>query len=251
MRGFIEELYSKPGQPVPKPGQKMAGNYVRDENEKFWAKYTSLKSLSESRINALVNSAKKDLAKDMNSKVSALDAIVDRVQNGQPIDKDLLTKFIAKGGDPARLADSIKNRIVERNLDYADRQIYNKKMTPAEAHKLEVMKGLLDEKTRQEKQKQENSSAKKIGLFDFLKTEEEPQRKEGTVSDSDSLPSSYEAQAHRSKLQEQRENRQLYNHPGVTGDEIQEGASNALSLRQKLREDFDKKLRMKNRFLTM
>lgn len=257
MRGFIEELYSKPGQPVPKPGQKMAGNYIRDENEKFWAKWTSLKSLPESRINALVNAAKKDLVKDMNAKVSALDAIVDRVQNNQPIDGELFKKYIAKGGDPARLADAVKNRIVERNLDYADRQIYNKHMTPAEVHKLEVMKGLLDEKSRQEKQRHDDLEA--VDNLQKMSTDSPTQtstKSSGIVSDSapNSDPTGMYRQASRFGVMDQRQNRQQFQNE-TSGRNIEDFVQRSRIEHEQHRldqEDLKRRgQRMKNRLLTM
>jgi hypothetical protein len=152
MRGWIEELYSKPGQPVPKPGQGMKGDYVRSDDEKTKAKLFSLKSLNEARMNALANSTRKELAKDANSKISELDAIVDHVQAGRPVDPAVMQRFIKNGGDVNHLSDIIVKRMMERSMDYANREVYNKQLTPAQIHKLETMKQVLDEEYRQKQQ---------------------------------------------------------------------------------------------------
>jgi len=43
------------------------------------AKWTSTKSLPEARVNDLVNTAKQQLAQDMNAKIFSSDAIVDKI----------------------------------------------------------------------------------------------------------------------------------------------------------------------------
>jgi hypothetical protein len=160
MHGWIEELFAKSGEPNPMQSQKdLKGNYIRDTTEKLMAKFFSVKSLSEARMNAIVGAFKKEMAKDLNAKISALDAIVDRVANGKNPDDKLIQEYIQNGGDVGRLHDNIMRRIQERNMDFADRQIYNKQLTPAEIHKLEAMKSMLDRKEQNRKERE--------GTFDF------------------------------------------------------------------------------------
>lgn len=245
MRGYIEELFSRPGEPVPKASQKMKGNYVRDEIEKTMAKYFSVKSLPEARINGMVNAAKKELVQDMNAKTSALDAIVDRIETGQELNDKVLQRYIDNGGDPKRLMQSVKQRMIERTMDFADRQIYNKSLTPQQIHKLDVMKSLLDREYSNSK----DAQAKKMGLFD---SEVISQPKEGTVSDS--FPRSdvhgMNAQSARAHQQFRTETRQLSRRNKVTEEEA---LQSDFGDRSRTREEMNqlRKMEMKNKLLTM
>ena len=78
-------------------------------------------------------------------RMDALEAIVDRVMNGQNVDASLVQKYIEQGGDPSGLASNITNKIKERALTGVERSFSVKSITPQTAHKLEVLQDYLDE----------------------------------------------------------------------------------------------------------
>lgn len=154
MHGWLEELYTQPGGPVPKPKQGMKGTYRRSDDDRgFWmlseqnqARLFSLKSVSEARADAVARVTKGLLARDMEQKISALDAIADRIMNNKPITSELLQKYIEEGGDAKNLIQSVKDRIINRTLTHEETMYKGKQITPNRAHKLERMRELLDER---------------------------------------------------------------------------------------------------------
>jgi hypothetical protein len=152
MHGWIQELYSRPGQPVPNPRDNMKGNYRRNEVEKFVASMFSVKSIDEAKSNAVVRNAKELLARDAERRLSALDAIADRIQTGQKLTPDLLKRYVAEGGFPGDLAKNIRQRIMDRQLTWPERQGMIKQMTPGQAHKMDRMRELLNSITKQDRE---------------------------------------------------------------------------------------------------
>lgn len=149
MRGWIENLYSEPGKPIPKPTEKMKGNFKapEDELERFYRFGLGLKSIDESKADAIARTTKMLLARDVQQKMSALDAIVDRVSNKQPVDKDLLERYTREGGDIGNLSGQIVQKMKERAMTFTDRE-QSKTVTPNQAHRLETMKQFLDTETK-------------------------------------------------------------------------------------------------------
>jgi len=154
MRGWIEELYTKPGQPVRNPNADK-GDYIRKGNDDWWkdehflSKWFSVRSIDEARSRATISAVKKELAQDMNARISILDAIVDHIQEGKTDNvAQLVSRYVKNGGDPGKISQAIQKRMQERQMDYSSRQLYNKQITPNQAHKLEVMKNLLDRRSQ-------------------------------------------------------------------------------------------------------
>lgn len=144
-KGWIEEAYSQPGGPVPNPRLNMQGNYRRDEDEKLKAQVLGLRSISEAKKNAQVRIAKELLARDIEQKLDAVTAMADRVIRKEPMDPALMQRFVQEGGDPRQLSQMLQKRIKERYLTWDEKQKDFKSMTPQQAHKLQVMKKLMDE----------------------------------------------------------------------------------------------------------
>lgn len=144
---WVKSLYKEEGQPTPNPYDKnLRGNYRRSETEDFMSKYiTAAKPLDEAKADALMRAVKQDIQRDLKQKTDALDAIVDRIQNGQGIDERLMLKFIEQGGSPANLPQQIRNKIKERMMTGPERVRDMKNITPSNAHKLEVLEDYINQ----------------------------------------------------------------------------------------------------------
>ena len=166
MRGWIEALYSEPGKPIPKPGEKMKGDFLAptDPQEQFIRFGMGLKSIDEAKANAIARVTKQLLARDVEHKLSALDAIADRIQNKEQLDPALLQRYIREGGDVTNLTQNIVARIKERSMTFVQREQI-KPVTPTQAHRLEVLKQFLDGET--EKKLQEKPSTKDFEKMAF------------------------------------------------------------------------------------
>jgi hypothetical protein len=121
--GQIDEAYSKPGEPVPRPADQMAGNYTRTDVEKMVAKYLSMKSIDETRADAIVRIVKQNLMLDMQERKNALNSMVSDVRNGKGPSDDNIQKYIQTGGDPGQLLNSIHQHMVDQQLEYQDRKL--------------------------------------------------------------------------------------------------------------------------------
>lgn len=144
---WIKGLYSQPGQPTPNPNDpNLRGNYRRTETEDFFSKYiTGAKPLNEAKADALMRAVKQDLQRDLKQKTNAMEAIVDRIQNGQPIDERLMLKYIEQGGDPSKLPQQIMTRMKERMMTGPERTRDVRTITPGAAHKLEVLEDYVNQ----------------------------------------------------------------------------------------------------------
>ena len=143
-RGFIEELYTIPGQPVPRPSEQMKGNYQRTPMEHWLSGLTSLKSIDNAAADDLVRVTKATLARDHKQQVSAINAIVGQVREGKDIDEGLIKMYLEEGGSIKELPNAIKNAMKGQALTYEERQLQGS-MTPAKIHRLKQMQLLIQE----------------------------------------------------------------------------------------------------------
>lgn len=134
--------------PVPIPSDKMRHNYVRSANEQLLNKWFGGKSIDESKANALARYAKQDLMNLANKKMGVLNAMADRVVNGQDLSEDLVQKYVEQGGDIKSLNQNLKAAIKANELDYFQRQESIRTKSPAQAKKLDTIKEELDAKHR-------------------------------------------------------------------------------------------------------
>lgn len=147
MHEWLKNAYTPEGMPTANPNNRnLEGSYIRNDTERFVASMIGLKSISEAKADTIAREVKKEIAKDLEKKLGALDAIADRIMNKQEIPQELLEKYVREGGDPSRLADSIKRRIIERQMTFEDRT-QSKPISPSQANKLEIMKQYLDKQT--------------------------------------------------------------------------------------------------------
>jgi hypothetical protein len=143
-RGFIEELYTIPGQPVPRPSEQMKGNYQRTPMEHWLSGLTSLKSIDNAAADDIVRVTKATLARDHKQQVSAINAIVGQVREGKDIDEGLIKMYLEEGGSIKELPNAIKNAMKGQALTYEERQLQGS-MTPAKIHRLKQMQLLIQE----------------------------------------------------------------------------------------------------------
>lgn len=149
MRGFLEELFTPDSGIVPMPGAKGMGVYRRSEeggafSEKNISEIFSVKSMDEAKKNDAIRSIKQVLKQDAQQKLNALDAIVDQVRNGKDIDENLLTRFVQEGGDINNITNAITNRMRQGEMTWDENQLTNKQVSPAQIHRLQIMKEILD-----------------------------------------------------------------------------------------------------------
>ncbi len=145
MHEWLKSVYTKPGGTTANPGDKdLRGNYRRDESEWFWSIFLGTKPLGEAKIDAIMRSAKQEIRRDLNQRINALDAIVDRAINGQEINEKLIERYITEGGDPRRLGANIARRIKERELTGPERIEDAKTMSPSQANRIETLREYLD-----------------------------------------------------------------------------------------------------------
>lgn len=160
MHGWIDELYTKPGGPVPNPNDRMRGNYRRSDepftggafgsvmeapfSERQMSKWTGMKSIPEAKANDMVRATKALIARDMQQRMSALDAMADRIRNQQPIDAELMQRYIKEGGNPGDLPTALKGRIKGEALTWPERQM-GKTPSNAQVNKLNRMKEIMDQ----------------------------------------------------------------------------------------------------------
>lgn len=152
MRGWIEYFYSQEGGNIPNPNNKnMKGNYPvpTESAEQFQRFGLGFRSLDEAKINMIVRDTKQLLGRDMQQRIEALDAIADRVENKQEITPELMQQYIKEGGSFQTLMPALKQRIIDRQMDWETSQLRSKGLTPEKAHKLERMKELMDEDLRE------------------------------------------------------------------------------------------------------
>lgn len=161
--GFIEELYTEEGGMTPNPNRNMEGVYERDETDKWVAKMLSLRHVDEVKKRAIVQGARMLIKQDMAQKLSAVDAITDRVANGKEITPDLMKQFMEEGGNPSTLRRTIQKRLEERLMDPVE-QISRGKMTPEKYNKLMRMKELLDSRSSPPKKEEAAPSDKPSGF---------------------------------------------------------------------------------------
>lgn len=143
MRGYWEEFFSQPGQPVPHVNMEMKGTHVRTDTEKKMAIGLGVKSIKEARHDAEARIFKQIWARDAAQKLDAVDAMVDRVTHNVPIEPWLVQKFVQEGGDPAQLPSVLRHRLQGRTLPFNDRQLVGP-MSVQKMHKLQTMKDALD-----------------------------------------------------------------------------------------------------------
>ncbi len=155
MQAWVDELFATGNItvggaefPVPIPSDKMRHNYVRDSNEQFVDKWFGGKSIDESKANALARYAKQDLMNLANKKMGVLNAMADRVINGQDLSEELVQKYVEQGGDIRSLNQNLKAAIKANELDYFQRQENVRTKSPAQAKKLDTIKEELDAKHR-------------------------------------------------------------------------------------------------------
>ena len=151
MHGWIEEYYSKPGQPVPKPGLNMQGTYIRTEEEKIKAWLQTPKGLPEARKDMEMRVLKQLWQRDALQKLQAIDVIADRMLAKQPVDAALYQQYLKEGGNPDTLMETVKQRLISRSLPFNQRQFIGPTMTPEKLHKLDTMKDILNRDTEEKK----------------------------------------------------------------------------------------------------
>lgn len=135
----LKQLYTGAGQPMVNPNDsQLRGNYRRSADENTWSAMMGAKPLPEAKADALMRNVKKELYRDLQQKLDATDAIVDRVQNKKPITPELIQRYIQNGGDPSRIAGSIADRIKQRYQTGPER-IQDGEVTPSQAHRIQKL----------------------------------------------------------------------------------------------------------------
>lgn len=103
------------------------------------------KPLAEAKIDAMMRAAKQELQRDLVRRQNALEAITDRVMNGQNIDESLVQKYVEQGGDPKNLQKLIMNKMKERMMTGPERMQQFRQLTPGTMHRLETLHDYLEE----------------------------------------------------------------------------------------------------------
>jgi hypothetical protein len=158
MHEWLKMLYTPNGEPTANPNDKqLRGNYRRNQegivNESTIAQLFGAKPLQEAKADALMRSVKQELKRDMEQRMSALDAMADRVINGKEVTPELLQKYIKEGGDVKNLPKTLIGRMKERTLTGEERMQEFRSLTPSQIHKLDVQREYLDNKTGDSKNK--------------------------------------------------------------------------------------------------
>lgn len=143
MKGYWEEYFSRPGQPVPHPGMNMQGTHVRTDTEKKMAIWLGTKSVNEARHDADARVFKQLFARDAKQRLDGIDIIIDRIQNGQGVEPEILQYYISNGGDIRKLPQLIKERLIGQATPFNDKP-FQGSMSLQKLHKLEMMKDELN-----------------------------------------------------------------------------------------------------------
>lgn len=201
---LIKNVYTPEGLPTANPNDRdLRGNFRRSGslNQPFednpsitnlltdrWSSALfGAKPLEEAKRDAIMRAAKQELARDLQQKINALDAIVDRVMNGQSIDPKLVERYITEGGDPARLSSNIVRRIREKTLTGEERTLDAKTMSSGQRHKIEMLLDYLKGQFPDEKPEPQSFNPE-TGLIVASETTGSPERPK-TYSDSNPPPS--------------------------------------------------------------
>lgn len=187
IHNWIEELYTPEGGFVPNANDpNLKGTYQRSTEEKIIGGLSGLRSTQregqfdgdywsggkiwdhlvgkgrrgEAQAREMASSAKQLLMRDAKQKIEAISAITDRIQNGEEIPPELLQKYIQEGGSASRLTQDVKGRIEDQSLSPAERPFKRGGMTPDKAHKLEVLKNLMEMELRDQKKSPKSGEGK-------------------------------------------------------------------------------------------
>lgn len=158
MKAWVEQLFIPHGAPttlqnffagpegalVPNPNAKMEGNYRRSTSEWAWDKWFGGRSIDESQTQSLARYMKQNLQFIANERLSAIDAIADRIIYGKSIEPDLLSSYVVQGGSPDQLMKDLESAITRHSLDFFTQQMNIRNVNPSQARKLDAMRSYLD-----------------------------------------------------------------------------------------------------------
>ena len=180
MAGWIQNYYTKPGQPVPHPGMDMKGTHVRTETEKSMATLWSLKSTSEARHDAEARVFKQLFAMDVAQKMDVLSIMADRVATKQKLEPWMIHRYMAEGGDMSQLTQAIQKRMLQRMVPYNQSQLMGPGMSQEKMHKLDIMKDALNRQVLKDRKpgEKEESGYKKMAWDADVKDAAEEARKD-------------------------------------------------------------------------
>jgi hypothetical protein len=143
--GQISEAYSMEGEPVPRPADQMQGNYTRTENEKLVAKILSMKSIDETRADAIIRVIKQNLALDMKNRTNLLNAMSSHVRKGEGLPPELIQQYVEEGGNPNNLLQALTQARKNEMLDFEQRKMQGT-VSPGKAHTSKELDLLRDSK---------------------------------------------------------------------------------------------------------
>jgi hypothetical protein len=122
LRGSIEQLYSPDGSIVPNPRDDMRPFYRRDETER-WRAFAGLRSTDEARYRQLVSAAKMLVFAEREKRMVIMDKMYNDILQGKTIDQKLIDSYISAGGDPRSLTSNIRQRLMDQDDTWAERQM--------------------------------------------------------------------------------------------------------------------------------
>lgn len=154
-RGWIEALYSPEEGYIPNPNDKMKGNFPvpQDAHEKAIRFGLSLKSIEESKLDAIARTAKKFMARDIEQRIGALDAMIPYAEQDKDIPEKLIERYVEEGGDLRGLMRNIRNRMIDKQQSFFERE-ETKALSPNQIKRLDTIKRFMDEDLMEEMEKQ-------------------------------------------------------------------------------------------------
>ena len=176
--GWITALFSKEGGKIPNPYDKMKGNYPVPEagSQEYMERFgLNLRSIDEAKWNMIMRNAQRVRNHDLKQKLDVIDAIVDRAENKEQLSPELIERYIKEGGNMKQLPQIIKKKLIERQMDYAERIMRSPSITPNKLHQLEQMQRLMDkeleERIRNKKDKRSDVGGIRLagGANEYIK----------------------------------------------------------------------------------
>lgn len=123
--GLVEQAYTKPGQGVPNPEKKMIPDMApRTKEEWEMRKYMGGRSMSESKAMLQKQELGRLDIQTKEQKAHYADVIIDRLENNpQALTNEIMQDWMARGGDPRNLKSLLKQRLIDKNMSWFERQI--------------------------------------------------------------------------------------------------------------------------------
>lgn len=159
---------------VPNPYADMEAAYTRTEKEQKEAEMRAFllgrPSLNESRAREIVKSARDAIFQQLHERRGIADKLADTIIEGKSPTLEMIEQYMKEGGDPSKISDLVKRRIMIRNFNLIDREFMKKGVSGAAKHE-----ALQDHKKAMEMQVEKQQFSPEDKHFEAYK-QSRPQR---------------------------------------------------------------------------